>query len=140
MCWVALDRAIRTVEVVDFPGPVETWRKVREEIRQNILERGYDPDMGAFVQCYGSKALDASVLMLPLVGFIKATDPRMRSTIQRIEAELTSPQGLVYRYRELDDGLQGSEGTFSLCTFWLADNLLLLGLAHRFRSLPHILV
>ena len=127
MCWVALDRAIKAVEAVNFPGPVETWRKVREEIRQDIQGKGYDPEVGSFVQSYGSKALDASTLMLPLVGFIKATDPRMRSTIQRIEAELTSPQGLVYRYKDLDDGLQGSEGTFSLCTFWLADNLLLLG-------------
>ena len=127
MCWVALDRAIKAVEAVDFPGPVEMWRKVREEIRQDILEKGYSPDMGAFVQSYGSKALDASVLMLPLVGFIKATDPHMRSTIEMIAAELTSPQGLVYRYKAFDDGLQGSEGTFSLCTFWLADNFILLG-------------
>ena len=128
MCWVALDRAIRAaVQVPSISGPVESWRRVKEEIRQDILEKGYNPEVGAFVQSYGSKALDASVLMLPLVKFIKAQDPRMRSTIEKIATELTSPEGLVYRYKELDDGLRGSEGTFSICTFWLVDNFIALG-------------
>ena len=87
------------------------------------------------MQAYGSTALDAANLMLPLVGFIRADDPRMRSTIKAIEDELTSPQGYVYRYREYDDGLGGEEGTFTICTFWLADNLIALGEIDRARDL-----
>ena len=134
-CWVALDRAIKAARDLKLPGDVEHWRRVRVQIREEVLTKGYDPQRGAFVQAYGSQALDAANLMLPLVGFIRADDPRMRSTIEAIERELTSPQGHVYRYRGFDDGLGGHEGTFTICTFWLADNLIALGEVGRARAL-----
>ena len=135
MCWVALHRAVLTVRDTGREGDVDRWRTVMEEIRQEVLEKGYDPEVGAFVQHYGSKTLDASNLMLPLVRFIKATDPRMRSTIEKTAQELTSPSGLVYRYRDYDDGIGGQEGAFTLCSFWLADNLILLGETDRARAM-----
>ena len=135
MCWVALDRAIKAARALDLPGDVELWRRVRAEIREDVLARGYDAERGAFVQAYGSKALDASTLMLPLVGFIRADDPRMRSTTEAIERELTTLQGYVYRYRDVDDGLGGDEGTFTICTFWLADNWIMLGEVEKARKL-----
>ena len=135
MCWVALHRAVLTVRDTGHDGDVVRWKAVMEEIRQDVLENGYDPEVGAFVQHYGSKTLDASNLMLPLVKFIKASDPRMRSTIEKTAKELTSPSGLVYRYRDYDDGIGGQEGTFTLCTFWLADNLILLGETDRARAM-----
>ena len=101
------------------------WRRARAEIKDDILDRGYDRDIGAFVQSYGSKNLDASNLMLPLVGFIGADDPRMAGTIAATERHLTSRHGLVYRYRAFDDGLQGDEGAFTICSFWLVDNLIM---------------
>ena len=127
MCWVTLDRAIKAARALGLPADLERWRRVRATIREDVLTRGYDSERGAFVQAYGSRALDASNLMLPLVGFIRPCDPRMRSTIKAIEDELTSPRGFVYRYRDMDDGLPGGEGAFTICTFWLADNLIALG-------------
>ena len=100
-----------------------------------MLEKGFDSERGVFVQSYGSKALDGSNLMLPLVGFIRADDPRMRATIEATESELTSPHGFVYRYRGMDDGLEGKEGTFTICTFWLADNFIALGELQKARAL-----
>ena len=135
MCWVALDRAIKAATALHLPGDVGRWREVRSEIRQEVLSKGYDADRGAFVQSYGSKALDAASLMLPLVGFVPATDPRMRSTINAIERELTSREGFVYRYSGVNDGLEGTEGAFTICTFWLADDLVLLGQSARARAL-----
>ena len=135
MCWVALDRAIKAARDLGLPGDVARWRQVRAEIREDVLTKGYDAQRGAFVQAYGSKALDAANLMLPLVGFIRAGDPRMRSTIEAIERELTTPQGYVYRYRHVDDGLGGDEGTFVMCTFWLADNWIMLGEVEKARKL-----
>ena len=134
MCWVALDRAIKAARALDMPGDVDLWARVRAEIRDEVLTRGYDADRGAFVQAYGGTNLDASNLLLPLFGFIRATDPRMESTIRAISRELTSPEGLVYRYRGYEDGLAGGEGTFTVCTFWLADNLILLGEVDRARE------
>ena len=142
MCWVALDRCVRIANDLcrerggaDRFGikkeQLSRWENVRNTIREDVLLNGFDPNYrlgkGAFVQHYGSKQLDASVLMLPLVGFIEATDPRMRATIEAIQSELTSPQGFVYRYKGFDDGLEGGEGTFSICTFWLVSNLIQLG-------------
>jgi GH15 family glucan-1,4-alpha-glucosidase len=96
-----------------------------------VLDNGYDPNykagQGAFVQSYGSKVLDASNLRLVEVGFIEADEPRMSSTIDAIRQDLMSPQGFVYRYKGFDDGLAGSEGTFTICTFWLISNLIALG-------------
>ena len=134
-CWVALDRAIKIARAVGLPGDIERWRRIRTEIKEEVLAKGYDAQRGVFVQAYGSKVLDAANLMLPLVGFIRADDPRMRSTIQAIERELMSPQGHVYRYKGMDDGLSGGEGTFTMCTFWLADDLLALGEVDRARVL-----
>ena len=126
-CWVALDRAIKIVEEQGLPGDVALWRSVSTEIRDEILEKGFDKERGVFVQAYGSKVLDAANLVLPLIGFIEADDPRMLETIRATERELTSDQGFVYRYRGFDDGLAGDEGTFNICTFWLCDNLIMLG-------------
>ena len=126
-CWVALDRAIKMVNALDVPGDVELWSSVRAEIREQILANGFNRERGVFVQSYGSDLLDASNLMLPLIGFIKADDPRMLATIRATQEELTSEQGFVYRYRGFDDGLPGDEGTFNICSFWLCDNLILLG-------------
>ncbi len=135
MCWVALDRAIKAARALDLPGDVQQWKTVRAEIRHDVLTKGYDAERGVFVQAYGSKLLDSANLMLPLVHFIRASDPRMRSTIQATKRELTSPQGFVYRYKSYDDGLAGDEGTFTICTLWLADNLILLGEVQEARDL-----
>ena len=135
MCWVALDRAIRAATSLEMPGEVGKWMQAREEIRSEILTRGYDADAGSFVQHYGSKGLDASALLLPLVGFLPATDPRMLSTIAAIETHLTTPEGLVYRYRGFNDGLGGDEGAFLVCSFWLVDNLVFAGRTNKARAL-----
>lgn len=135
MCWVALDRAIRAASELHLSGDIDRWSEVRSEIRADVLGRGYDARRGTFVQAYGSQVLDASTLMLPKVGFIAADDPRMRGTIDAIQRELTSPQGFVFRYHGLDDGLQGGEGTFTICSFWLADNLIAIGEVEQARRL-----
>ena len=135
MCWVALDRAIKAARALDLPGDIDRWRQARAEIKNDVLTRGYNAQREAFVQAYGSNDLDASVLMLPLVGFIKADDPRMRSTIEAIERELTTPEHYVYRYRDFDDGLGGREGTFTICSFWLADDLIALGRLDKARAI-----
>jgi GH15 family glucan-1,4-alpha-glucosidase len=116
-------------------GDLPRWRQAREDIRSEVLERGYNAERGYFVQAYDSTALDASVLLLPLIGFIPATDPRMRSTIEAIERELTTPEGLVYRYKDTDDGFGGEEGAFVICSFWLCDNLIFLNRKAEARAL-----
>ena len=133
MCWVTLDRGIAIASRLGLPGDLARWRRIREQIRDDVLRRGYDPGLDAFVGAYDRPELDASVLLLPLVGFLPADDPRMRSTIEAIERALTSGDGLVYR--SFMHGPQGSEGTFAICSFWLADNLLLLGQRDRARRL-----
>ncbi|MGH2678184.1 MAG: glycoside hydrolase family 15 protein, partial [Actinomycetota bacterium] len=115
MCWVALDRAIALADRIGGEDRVEAWTAVREEIRTAILEQGWSEKAGAFAQSFGSDALDASVLVMPIVGFLPADDPRMRSTIEAVARRLTDERGLVYRYLT-EDGLPGSEGTFLLCT------------------------
>jgi GH15 family glucan-1,4-alpha-glucosidase len=132
MAWVAFDRGVRRLEssgVIAGDGArLERWREVRARMHREICERGYDDEVGAFVQSYGAKTLDASLLMLPLVGFLPPTDPRMRGTVRAIEARLLEG-GLVRRY-ESDirvDGLPGGEGVFLPCSFWLADNWALMG-------------
>ena len=125
MCWVAVDRAVRLAEMGVLEGDTETWDRARDEIRGAILERGFDPSIGAFTQAFGTPALDASALMMPIMGFLPATDPRMTATINAILHRLTS-HGLVYRYLA-DDGLPGDEATFALCTFWMVDALTLGG-------------
>ncbi len=135
MCWVALDRAIKAAEELELPADLPCWRQARQDIRVEILERGYDEELGHFVQAYGSKVLDASLLLLPLFGFIPATDPKMKATIEAIERELTTPEGLVFRYKRTDDGLGGDEGAFVICSFWLCDNLIFLGRKDEARAL-----
>jgi GH15 family glucan-1,4-alpha-glucosidase len=129
MAWVAFDRAVRTVEEQGLDGPVDEWRKLRDEIHAEVLERGYDESVGSFVQAYDAQDLDASLLLIPLVGFLPATDPRVRGTIEAVERGLVR-DGLVYRYRTHDggvDGLPAGEGVFLPCSFWLVDCYELLG-------------
>lgn len=137
MCWVALDRAIRAAEQLGLPADLPRWLLVRDQIRADILIHGYNTRIGAFTQSYDSEVLDASNLLLPLVGFIAPDDPRMRSTVDRIIEQLTDEHGFVYRYRaeHTDDGLTGGEGTFIICTFWLVDNLSMQGRIDEARSL-----
>jgi GH15 family glucan-1,4-alpha-glucosidase len=134
MCWVALDRGIQAAQKLHLEADLPRWHLVRDQIRADILAHGYNPTLGAFTQSYGESVLDASTLMLPLVGFLAADDPRMRSTVERISEQLTDEQGLVYRYRS-DDGLAGSEGIFTICTFWLVDNLAMQGQVNEARAL-----
>lgn len=117
-CWVGLDRAIRFAESHDLPGDVEEWKKCRSAIRQSILERGYDPEVGAFTQAFDSDVLDSSVLTIPITGLLPVDDHRVQATIKKVEERLALG-ALVYRYR-MDDGLAGSDETFTLASFWLA--------------------
>jgi GH15 family glucan-1,4-alpha-glucosidase len=128
MAWVAIDRAIRSAEQFGLEAPLDRWRAVRQQIHREVCARGYDPELRSFVQSYGSRQLDASLLTLPLVGFLPATDERVVGTVECIERRLVA-NGFVYRYDSAltDDGLPPGEAAFLACSFWLADNLLLLG-------------
>jgi GH15 family glucan-1,4-alpha-glucosidase len=128
MAWVAVDRAVTAVEHFGKEGPVERWREVREQIREEVLEHGVSSKRGVFVRSFGSEELDASLLMLPLVGFVKADHPVMKRTIEAIEEELMV-DGFVLRYNTgtADDGLPPGEGVFLLCSFWLVDCLAMMG-------------
>jgi len=121
---------VKAVHRFGCEGPVDRWRAVRRDIHEEVCREGYDPGLGAFVQSYGSHELDASLLMMPLVGFLPATDPRVRGTIEAIEHHLVV-DGLVRRYAHdgagTVDGLPPGEGAFLPCSFWLADDLVLLG-------------
>jgi alpha,alpha-trehalase len=134
MCWVALDRGIRAAQYGNLEADLPRWMNVRDQIRAEILERGYNTAVGAFTQAYDDTVLDASNLVLPLVGFIPPDDPRMRSTVDRIMEKLTDEHGFVYRYIA-NDGLEGAEGTFAMCTFWLVDNLAMQGRVDEARAL-----
>ncbi len=138
MAWVAIDRAIKTAEKHNLDGPVDRWKEVRKEIFDQVCDEGFNTQKGSFTQYYGSDELDASLLMIPLVGFLPAHDPRMRGTIEAVERELVDG-GFVLRYRTADtgdvDGLSGREGAFLACSFWLADCLSLLGRDHDARQL-----
>jgi len=128
MAWVAFDRAVRSVEEHGVTGPVERWRELREQIHAQVCERGFDASLGSFVQSYGSAELDASLLLVPLVGFLPADDERVRGTVEAVERELLR-DGLVRRYRTHKDvdGLPPGEGVFLPCSFWLVDCYELLG-------------
>ena len=136
MAWVALDRTVRDAERFKFSGPLESWRKVRDRMHATICERGFDSERNAFTQSFGSRELDASLLLMPLVGFLPADDPRVRGTVAAIERQLMV-DGLVLRYRtESDvDGLAAGEGVFLPCSFWLADNWILLNRREEARGL-----
>ncbi len=128
MAWVGVDRAIRDIELFGFEGPVERWRALREEIRDEVYREGYDDELGSFTQAYGSNDLDAALLMMPLVGFLPATDERVIGTVDAIRERLMH-NGFVLRYDtgSAVDGLVGAEGAFLPCTCWLADCLALQG-------------
>lgn len=128
MCWVAFDRAIKSCEQFDLDGPVERWRGIRETIFQEICSRGYNPELNAFVQSYDSEALDAAILVMPQVGFLPPDDPRVVGTVAAIEKNLVR-DGLVLRYdpEVASDGVDGPEGAFLACSFWLADAYVMMG-------------
>ncbi|HEU4399899.1 MAG TPA: glycoside hydrolase family 15 protein [Actinomycetota bacterium] len=130
MAWVALDRGIKAVELSGLEGPLDRWRELRREIHEEVCREGFDVERDTFVQFYGGKQLDASLLLIPLVGFLPASDPRMKATVAAIQRELVV-DGLVHRYHpdgsEKVDGLPPGEGAFLACTFWLADNLAMMG-------------
>lgn len=128
MAWVAMDRAVKTVEQFGMPGDAARWAGIRDAIRAEVMEKGFNTGLNAFVQFYGSDQPDASLLMLPLTGFIDARDPRMTGTVKLIQERLTQ-DGFIQRYANAGevDGLPPGEGAFLLCTFWLVDNLALQG-------------
>jgi GH15 family glucan-1,4-alpha-glucosidase len=128
MAWVALDRGIRTAELFGLDGPIDRWKAVRTAIHQEVCSRGFDAQLGSFVQAYDSRELDASLLLLPMMGFLPVSDWRIRGTIEAIESNLLV-DGFVHRYNThtSDDGLPGGEGAFLACSFWLADAYVLLG-------------
>ncbi|MGH8151743.1 MAG: glycoside hydrolase family 15 protein [Rhodanobacteraceae bacterium] len=128
MAWVAVDRAIKAVEQFEMEGPVEDWRRWRDAIHKDVCDKGFDKERNAFVQYYGGKGLDASLLLIPLVGFLPPDDPRVRGTVEAIERGLMR-HGLVTRYDTSAgvDGLPGAEGVFLPCSFWLVNDYALLG-------------
>jgi GH15 family glucan-1,4-alpha-glucosidase len=136
MAWVALDRAVKAVERFGLAGPAGRWREARDRIHAEVCVRGFAPAINSFVQYYGSKEVDGSLLLIPLVGFLPATDPRMIGTVKAIQERLTV-DGLVSRYADAPyvDGLPPGEGAFIACTFWLADNFALQGRFSEARDL-----
>jgi hypothetical protein len=141
MAWVAFDRAVKFVEQLGLEDPVDRWRAVRDEIHADVCRQGFDPELGSFVQAYGSKALDASLLLLPIVGFLPPTDPRIVGTVRAIEHRLMR-DGLVFRYdtEKAEDGLPPGEGAFLACSFWFVDNLILQGRLSEARAMfEHLL-
>jgi GH15 family glucan-1,4-alpha-glucosidase len=122
MCWVAFDRAVKSAERFDLDGAVDEWRAEREAIHAEICAKGFDGKLGSFVQSYGSTALDASLLLFSQVGFLPEDDPRILGTVEAVERGLMQ-DGFVLRYRpeHAEDRLEGAEGTFLVCSFWLAD-------------------
>jgi GH15 family glucan-1,4-alpha-glucosidase len=133
MCWVALDRAIALAGHLGARDRVEGWTSTRDQIRSTILEHGWSEAAGAYTQAFGGQDLDASSLMLAITGFLPGDDPRMRATVDATADRLTDERGLVYRYRAAD-GLEGEEGTFLLCTFWLAQAQALAGEVERAKA------
>jgi GH15 family glucan-1,4-alpha-glucosidase len=128
MAWVAVDRAIKDFERFKLAGPLDHWRRLRDKMHEDICQNGFNRTVGTFVQSYSSTALDASLLLIPLVGFLPASDPRVVATIEAIERKLVV-DGFVMRYdlEKSDDGVAGDEATFLLCSFWLVDCLVMLG-------------
>jgi GH15 family glucan-1,4-alpha-glucosidase len=136
MAWVAVDRAVKAIERFGREGPLKQWRKLRSEIHADVCSRGFDPEVGAFVQHYGAKTLDASLLMIPLLGFLPIGDSRVQGTIAAIQRDLVH-NGFVLRYPTETgvDGLPPGEGVFLPCSFWLADNLVLSGRVEEGREI-----
>src|SRR3954468_9531536 len=136
MAWVVFDRGVRLAEHFEVEAPVERWKQVRDELHREVCERGYDSERNTFTQYYGSKELDASVLNIPLVGFLPGDDERVTGTIDAIQREL-GRDGFVSRYStaETDDGLGGDEGQFLACSFWLVSALAMNGRVTEARAL-----
>ena len=143
MAWVGFDRMIRTAERSNLPAPLDKWRAARDAVHKQVCEKGYDSSRGTFTQYYGSKGLDAALLLIPRVGFLPPDDDRVRGTIDAVRRELCE-DGFVLRYRtDADphgdsgtvDGLPGAEGAFLACSFWLADALALTGRQDEARDL-----
>jgi len=128
MAWVAFDRSIKSAEKFKLPGPIDEWRRIRDEIHADVCERGFDREMNSFVRAYGSKELDASLLMLPAIGFLPPEDPRILGTIKAIERDLMV-DGFLLRYdsEKSEDGLPAGEGAFLACSFWLVDAYVMIG-------------
>ncbi|MFF9399529.1 MULTISPECIES: glycoside hydrolase family 15 protein [unclassified Streptomyces] len=140
MAWVAVDRTIKLIESGDAEGPVERLRELRDEIHRDVCERGYDEERNTFTQSYGSKELDASLLLIPQMGFLPPDDKRVIGTIEAIQRELSTEDGFVLRYPTHGedagvDGLEGDEGAFLACSFWLADDLAMIGRVDEARQL-----
>ncbi|MBO0734583.1 MAG: glycoside hydrolase family 15 protein [Methylocapsa sp.] len=136
MAWVAFDRAIRSIEEFGFVGPFDHWSRLRQQIHDDVCAKAFDAELGSFTQSYGSKELDASLLLIGLVGFLPPSDKRLRGTVEAIQRRLVT-DGFVCRYdtRAGTDGLAGGEGAFLACSFWLVDNLVLLGQLDEARGL-----
>jgi GH15 family glucan-1,4-alpha-glucosidase len=136
MAWVAFDRAVKSIEAYGLDGPVERWRALRDQVHEQVCRCAYDAERGSFMQTYGGGELDASLLLMPLVGFLPADDPRVKGTVEAIQRDLTV-DGLIVRYNTAssDDGLPPGEGAFLACSFWLADNLVLQGRHTEARAL-----
>ena len=136
MAWVALDRMITMAEAQGSRAPLDRWRSTRDQIHRDVCEQAYDADRNAFMQAYGSTKLDAATLLIPQVGFLPASDPRVVATIEAVQRELTV-DGLVLRYRTESeiDGLPGDEGAFIACSFWLATDLSMIGRDREAREL-----
>jgi GH15 family glucan-1,4-alpha-glucosidase len=138
MAWVAVDRAVKMIERFDREGPADKWRALRDEIHAEVCAKGFDPDRGTFTQSYGSRELDAALLLIPRVGFLPADDPRVVGTVEAIQRELTR-DGFVERYQTGEDGgvdgLPGREGAFLACSFWLAIALRQIGRVDDAREL-----
>ncbi|WP_320784978.1 glycoside hydrolase family 15 protein [Streptomyces sp. CRN 30] len=140
MAWVAVDRTIKLIESGDADGPLERWRALRDDIHRDVCEKGYDKERNTFTQSYGSKELDASLLLIPQVGFLPPDDKRVIGTIEAIQRELSTTDGFILRYPtsggdEGVDGLPGDEGAFLACSFWMADDLAMIGRVDEARKL-----
>ncbi|MEV8536804.1 glycoside hydrolase family 15 protein [Streptomyces sp. NPDC051211] len=140
MAWVAVDRTIKLIESGDADGPLERWRELRDEIHRDVCEKGYDKERNTFTQSYGSKELDASLLLIPQMGFLPPDDKRVIGTIEAIQRELSTPDGFILRYPTAGDeagvdGLEGDEGAFLACSFWMADDLAMIGRVDEARRL-----
>jgi GH15 family glucan-1,4-alpha-glucosidase len=140
MAWVAVDRTIKLIESGDIEGPLERWRELRDDIHRDVCENGYDKERNTFTQSYGSRELDASLLLIPQMGFLPPDDKRVIGTIEAIQRELSTEDGFVLRYPTKGedagvDGLEGDEGAFLACSFWLADDLAMIGRVDEARQL-----
>jgi GH15 family glucan-1,4-alpha-glucosidase len=133
--WTAMDRAIRVAEKVKLDAPLDEWRKTRDEIHAEVCERGFDAQKNSFVQYYGAQTLDASLLLIPISGFLPADDPRVVGTVEAIQREIcTGPFVWRYSTKESVDGLAGHEGAFLICSFWLVSALAMMGRVEEART------